>query len=145
MKKILYKHINSLRRANENLHPLLDAVGNMTTEDKENAEILNAFFTSAFTSQTSYPWELYLLTWKSGMGSRINTLHNSGENSYRPTTPPGLPQVNGPGWDPPEGAEGPGRGDCQATFYHLSVFLVNWRDLRGLEACQCDSHLQVVQ
>ena len=28
----------------------------MTTEDKEKAEVLNAFFTSAFKSQTNYPW-----------------------------------------------------------------------------------------
>ncbi|XP_068516536.1 1-acylglycerol-3-phosphate O-acyltransferase PNPLA3-like [Anas acuta] len=28
----------------------------MTTEDKEKAEILYAFFTSVFNSQTSYPW-----------------------------------------------------------------------------------------
>ena len=30
----------------------------------------------------------------------------------------------GAGRDPPEGAEGAGRGDCQATFHHLSAFLV---------------------
>ena len=51
-----YKCINSKRRAKENLHPLLDAGGNMTTEDKEKAEFLNAFFTSVFTCQTTYPW-----------------------------------------------------------------------------------------
>ena len=48
--------INGKRRAKENLHPLLDAGGNMTTEDKEEAEVLNAFFISVFTSQTTYPW-----------------------------------------------------------------------------------------
>jgi len=37
------------------LHHLLDAAGNVTTEDKKKAEILNAFFISAFNSQISYP------------------------------------------------------------------------------------------
>ena len=49
-KKHFYKHINNKRRAKENLHPLLDAAGNVTTEDKEEAEVLSAFFTSAFKS-----------------------------------------------------------------------------------------------
>ena len=31
----------------------------------------------------------------------------------------------------PYGAEEDGKGDSRATFYHLSAFLVNWRDLRG--------------
>ena len=29
--------------------------GGVTTENKEKAEVLNAFFTSAFKSQTNYP------------------------------------------------------------------------------------------
>ena len=49
-KKHFYKHINNKRTAKENLHPLLDAAGNVTTEDKEEAEVFSAFFTSAFKS-----------------------------------------------------------------------------------------------
>jgi len=51
-KNLFYKYMNSKRRAKENLHPLLDAAGTM--EDKEKTEILNAFFTHIFKSQTSY-------------------------------------------------------------------------------------------
>jgi len=54
-KKCFYKYINSKRRAKENLHPLLDAVGNVNTENKEKAEVLNAFLKSVFKSQISYP------------------------------------------------------------------------------------------
>lgn len=38
-----------------NLHSLFDAVGNIATKDKEKAKILNAFFSSDFNGQTSYP------------------------------------------------------------------------------------------
>jgi len=54
-KKSFYKYTSGKRRSKENLHPVLDAAGNVTTEDREKAEVLTAFFTSAFNSQISYP------------------------------------------------------------------------------------------
>ena len=42
-----------MKNFKENLHPLLDR--NVTTEDKEKTEVLYAFSTSVFKSQTSYP------------------------------------------------------------------------------------------
>ena len=54
-KKLFYKFINSKRRTRENLHSLLDEAGNVTTEDKEKAEVLNVFFTSTFNRQISCP------------------------------------------------------------------------------------------
>ncbi|PKU42713.1 rna-directed dna polymerase from mobile element jockey-like [Limosa lapponica baueri] len=53
-KKSFYKYVNN-KRVRENLHPLLDARGNIATKDEEKAEILNAFFASIFNSRTSYP------------------------------------------------------------------------------------------
>jgi len=54
-KKSFYKYINSKRRIKENFRPFLDAAGNVTTEDKEKAEVLNTFSTSTFNRQISYP------------------------------------------------------------------------------------------
>ena len=42
--KYLYKCINSKRRARDNLHPFLDAEGNLVTKDQDKTEVFNDFF-----------------------------------------------------------------------------------------------------
>jgi len=53
-KKCFYKYINNKKRANESLHPLLDARGNIVNKVEEKTKVLNAFFVSVFNSQTGY-------------------------------------------------------------------------------------------
>lgn len=50
--KMFYKHVSDKRRAEENLHPLLDAEGNAVT-DEGKAEVSNGFLASVFTSKSS--------------------------------------------------------------------------------------------
>ena len=52
--KYFCKYINSKRRARENLHPFLDAEGNLVTKDQDKAEELNAFVASVANSKTCY-------------------------------------------------------------------------------------------
>jgi len=53
-KKCFYKYINNQKRAKENLHPLLDAGGNIANKDEENGLVLSAFFASIFNRQIGY-------------------------------------------------------------------------------------------
>jgi len=71
-KRCVYKYFNSKKRANENLHPLLNARGNIATKYEEKAEVLNAFCASVFNSQTRYSMVVSSHCWKIGKESRIN-------------------------------------------------------------------------
>lgn len=44
-----------IKESIKNLHPLLDAGGNIPTKDEEKNEIVNAFFASVFYNWTNYP------------------------------------------------------------------------------------------
>ena len=61
-----------IRRTKENFHPLLDVAGNVTTEDKEKAEVLTTFFTLPLIGRSVILRALYALIWKSGMVWRIH-------------------------------------------------------------------------
>ena len=47
-------------------------MGNINTEEEEKAEVLNAFFTSVFNSETSYPQGTQPAELEDGAGCRIN-------------------------------------------------------------------------
>lgn len=66
--KMFYKYINIKWKGKENLRPLLDITGNVTTEDKAQSGVLNAFFTSVFNCQGILR-VFGPLIWKTGMGS----------------------------------------------------------------------------
>lgn len=52
-KRGIYKYINGERKIEENMVLLLNESGVLATQDWETDEVLNAFFTSVFTSKRS--------------------------------------------------------------------------------------------
>jgi len=50
-KKSFFKYISSKRKTRDNAGLLLNEVGVLVTEDAEKAELLNAFFASAFSAK----------------------------------------------------------------------------------------------
>ena len=97
----------------------------MTTEDKEKTEVLNAFFTSVFKSQTSYP-----------QGTPLSDLTvSAGEQTKLPMIQEEIvrdlllqldcPKSVGPDEIHPRVLRDRGRGDSRAAFHHLSALLVD--------------------
>jgi len=69
-KKSFYKYINGKRRSKESFHPLLDAAGNMTTEDKLRSSMHSLYLPLIVRSVIFRA--LYALIWKSGIICRIH-------------------------------------------------------------------------
>jgi len=68
-KKSFYRYINGKRRTKENFHPLLDAAGNVTTEEKQKAEVPSLHL--PLTVRSVILRALYAPIWKSRMLHRI--------------------------------------------------------------------------
>jgi len=50
-KKGFFNYISRKQKARDNVGPLLNEAGVLMTEDAEKAELLNAFFTSVFSTK----------------------------------------------------------------------------------------------
>ena len=53
-KRGFYKYVHDKRKTSENVGPLLNGARDLVTEDIEEAEVLNSFFASVFTSKTGF-------------------------------------------------------------------------------------------
>jgi len=115
-KKSFYKYIDNKKRAKESLHPLLDARGNIANKDEEKADVLNAFFTSVFDSQTGYPQgsQPPVLEDREGEQNKPPIIQEEAVNDLLCHLDTDKPQRSR--WDPPKSAEGTGRGASQATL-----------------------------
>jgi len=101
-KKCFYKYTNNKKAANESLHPLLDARGNIASKDEEKAEVHHAFFVSVFNSQTgcSQDSQPPVLEDREGVWKKPLVIQEEAVNDLL------CLQVSGAGWNPPKSAEG---------------------------------------
>ena len=112
------------------------------TRDMEKAEVLNAFFTFVFKSETNH-----------SQGKLSPDLEVLGEEQNKPLTiqvetvralllhldchkSMGLDGIH------PRVLRELVEVTAKQLSTHISTVLVNWRGPTGLEACQCNSHLQ---
>ncbi|CAM4497687.1 unnamed protein product [Lepidochelys kempii] len=66
-KKGFFRYVSNKKKIKESLGPLLNEGGNLVTEDVEKANVLNAFFASAFTNKgSSQPTALGSTAWGGG-------------------------------------------------------------------------------
>lgn len=122
-KKWFYKDVNK-RQNEEKLCHLLDMRSKIVTKDEEKAEVLNAFFPSVFSRQTSYhlcnqPPELVD---RDREKNRPHAIHEEAFSDLlcHVNTHKSVGQV-GFTW----GSEEAGGRACQATLHHSSSVLVN--------------------
>lgn len=86
-----YKYINNKRRAKENVHPLLNVVGNITSKEKEKVSL----FPSIMYRQNSYSQGTQAPEQEDWDGEQNKHPSKSQGNRQWSATPPGLSQVHG--------------------------------------------------
>ena len=85
--------MNSMRRAEENLRPLLHASGDVISEDKERLWFSMPFLHLSLEVRPVYPLGTLAHNLEISDGEQVETV--------RDLPQPGLPQVHGARWDTP--------------------------------------------